>query len=295
MTKTKALTQVEKMKGIISADSVKKQFENALADSAPLFVASVIDLYGSDKYLQKCNPGDVIKEALKAAVLRLPINKSLGFAYVIPYKNQPQFQIGYKGLIQLAMRTGAYKYINADKLFEGELIKQDKLTGEIEIGQPTGKKVTNYFAFIETMNGFRKTICWTKEQVVEHAKRFSQSYNSKTSPWKTDFDAMAIKTVLKALLGKYGIMSIEMTQAFVSDSDPLKMKIDTEIAENANTELINLAPESPEPEQPKKETPKPGNVVDAEMPPDLEPTAEEKQAIIDAEIAESEQEPDFCK
>ena len=100
---SKSLTPVQKMKSIINADSVQEQFRNALKDGAPLFIASLIDIYSNDKYLQQCPPQAVIMEALKAATLKLPINKNLGFAYIVPYKNEPQFQIGYKGYIQLAM------------------------------------------------------------------------------------------------------------------------------------------------------------------------------------------------
>jgi recombination protein RecT len=233
---------------VIQSPTVQEQFRNALGENSGMFVASLIDLYASDTYLQKCEPGKVVMEALKAATLKLPINKSLGFAYVIPYKNkagqqEPQFQMGYKGLIQLAMRTGQYRYINADKVLEGELKRHDKMTGEIELGEPTGSKVIGYFAMIETVNGFRKVIFWTRDQVEAHAKRFSKAYNSTHSPWKTDFDAMALKTLLKSLLGKYGIMSIEIANAFSKDSDADEDP-QAEIDANANSEFIDIEPES---------------------------------------------------
>lgn len=248
---TRPATPVDKLKIALSTDSVKEQFRNALADSAPLFIASLIDLYGGDKYLRECSPSEVIMEALKAATLRLPINKSLGFAYVIPYKKTPTFQMGYKGYIQLAMRTGQYRYINAGAVHEGELIRHDKLTGELVLGEPTGEEVVGYFAFMETINGFRKTVYWAKEQVEAHAKRFSKTYNTGASPWKTDFDAMALKTMLRNLLSKYGIMSVEMTNALSYDSadsvdadfhvpddkaKQLTRKINNESDEDSNTE-----------------------------------------------------------
>jgi len=128
---TKDLTIVQKFKDVINVDSVQEQFRNALQEGAPLFVASLIDIFSSDKNLQKCEPKAVIMEALKAATLKLPINKNLGFAYIIPYGDVPYFQLGYKGYIQLAMRTGQYRYINADVVYEGELVYHDKLTGEV--------------------------------------------------------------------------------------------------------------------------------------------------------------------
>ena len=251
----------DKIKEIMSMPSVREQFENCLGDSSRQFVASLIDLYGSDNYLQQCEPKAVVMEALKAATLKLPINKSLGFAYVIPYKNkgkqEPQFQIGYKGLIQLAMRTGKYRHINADCVCAGELKKHDKLTGEIELGEPTGPQVVGYFAMIETVNGFRKVVYWPRDKVESHAKRFSKSFNSDYSPWKSDFDTMALKTLLKHLLSKYGIMSIDMEQALVEDAKDFDSSIDAEIADNANTgDFIDVEPE-PEPTSEKGENPEP--------------------------------------
>ncbi len=237
MTKAKGLIQkatgsatktpakpIDRLKNILSAESVQEQFKSVLAENSGAFVASIIDLYNTDKYLQACDPKAVVMEALKAASLKLPINKQLGFAWIVPYKNKqgqqvPTFQVGYKGYIQLCMRTGAYRYINADVVYEGELVKQDKLTGEIEIdtAKRTGDKKVGYFAFIETLNGFRKTRYMSVEEVTRHAKQFSKSFSRQSSVWTTDFDAMALKTCLRLLLSKYGIMSIEMQQAYVED------------------------------------------------------------------------------
>lgn len=220
---------VQKLKKTLNADSVQQQFKNALKENAALFIASLIDLFANDKYLQQCDPNAVIMEALKAATLKLPINKSLGFAYIVPYKNSkaqnytPTMIIGYKGYLQMAQRTAQYKYINADCVFEGESIEQDRLTGEIYIsGDPSSEKAIGYFAHIETLNGFRKTIFWSKAKVVDHAKRYSQSYASDYSPWKKQFDTMAIKTVLRHLLSRYGIMSVDMAQAVDIDSGDYK-------------------------------------------------------------------------
>lgn len=215
---------IDRLKSILYADSVQEQFKNVLKENAGAFVASIIDLYNTDKTLQACDPKAVVMEALKAASLKLPVNKQLGFAWIVPYKQNgryiPTFQLGYKGYIQLCMRTGAYRYINADVVYEGELVKQDKLTGEIEIdpSQRTSDKKIGYFAFIETLNGFRKTLYMTVEEVTKHAQQFSKSYGNKNSAWATDFDAMALKTCLRLLLSKYGVMSVEMQQAYIQDS-----------------------------------------------------------------------------
>ncbi|MDY6910767.1 MAG: recombinase RecT [Chloroflexota bacterium] len=241
--------QTDKLKQVMIQPSIQEQFRNALGENSGLFVSSLIDLYASDKYLQQCNPSKVAMEALKAATLKLPINKSLGFAYVIPYKNkgqqEPQFQIGYKGLIQLAQRSGKYRYINAGPVKEGQIKHRDRLTGEIEIGEPTGPNAVGYFAMIETINGFRKVVYWSLEEVKAHAKRFSKSYNSNYSPWKTDFDAMATKTVLKHLLSKYGIMSIDMAHVMEQDNDRrVDAEVQAEIEENANGDFIDVGAEA---------------------------------------------------
>lgn len=216
---------IDRLTSMLSTESVERQFRNALADSAPLFIASLIDLYGADASLQACDPKAVIMEALKAATLKLPINKALGLAYIVPFKNKqgkyvPTFMIGYRGYVQLAMRTGQYRYINADVAYEGELKSSDKLTGHIDLsGEKTSDKVVGYFAHITTLNGFEKTVYISRPDVEKHAKRFSAFFGSASSPWKTDFDAMAIKTALRKLLGKYGIMSVETQGAFIHDYD----------------------------------------------------------------------------
>lgn len=224
--KTAVARPIDKLKNILAAQSVQEQFQSVLKENAGAFVASIIDLYNTDRTLQMCDPKNVVMEALKAASLKLPINKQLGFAWIVPYRDSktgqyiPTFQLGYKGYIQLCMRTGAYRYINADVVYEGELVKNDKLTGEIEIDpeQRTSNKKIGYFAFIETLNGFRKTLYMTVDEVTKHAQQYSKSYSSKNSVWATDFDAMALKTCLRLLLSKYGIMSVEMQQAYIEDS-----------------------------------------------------------------------------
>lgn len=230
---------VDVLKSVLNAPSVQGQFQNALGSNSNSFVASIIDLYNTDKSLQTCNPSQVVMEALKAAVLKLPINRALGYAYILPFKNKgvltPTFIIGYKGLIQLAMRTGQYRYINADVVYEGEIAGRDKLTGSIDFtGQKKSDKVIGYFAHIELLNGFRKTLYSTVEEIAKHAKmyaptlKFSKDITVESLAklagkeptgigWTNSFDDMAIKTVLRELLSKYGYLSIEMQSAIVQD------------------------------------------------------------------------------
>lgn len=201
---------------------LKEQFKSVLGNNAEAFIGSVIDLYSSDSKLAECEPGKVLLEALKAATLDLPINKQLGFAYIVPYKEKgiqtPHFQIGYKGLIQLCMRSGAYKYLNAGCVYEGMEVKTDVLTGEVDInGEPESDGIIGYFAYLETLNGFKKAAYWTKEKVQKHAQKFSKSYEYGSSVWQSDFDSMAQKTVLRNLLSKWGVMSVQMSTAMVGD------------------------------------------------------------------------------
>lgn len=261
---------VDVLKGILKADSVEEQFRNALGKSSQAFVSSIISLYNGSPLLQQCNPKQVVMEALKAATLGLPIDPNLGFSWVIPYNNSvklpdgryekqmtPTFQIGSRGYIQLAMRTGQYRTINADIVYEGELQKVDKLTGEINFqGERKSDNVIGYFAYMEMLNGFSKTLYVTKDQVEAHAKRFSKSYNSKSSPWSSDFDEMALKTVVKRLLSKYGYLSIEMAGA-VSDETNGDAMIDRDRAiESSEAQVIDIddAQEgSPDPQQEPEE------------------------------------------
>lgn len=235
---------VQKLKAIINTESVQEQFKNALDKGAPLFIASLIDIYSNDEYLKKCPPQAVIMEALKAATLKLPINKNLGFAYIVPYKETPQMQIGYKGYIQLAMRTGQYRYINADVVYDGEFKGYNKITGELDLsGEAKSENIIGYFAYIETVNGFKKSVYWTKDKVTSHAKRYSKSYHNKNSAWQSNFDEMALKTMLRHLLSKYGVMSIEMMTAFTADSADERTpeaRAQDEVAANANDEYIDI-------------------------------------------------------
>jgi len=249
------ITPVQKLKSVLNAESVQEQFRNALKENASSFVASLIDLYASDKYLQECNPNQVVMEALKAATLKLPINKQLGFAYIVPYKKVPQFQLGYKGYIQLAMRTGQYKYLNAGIVYEGMEVKKDILTGKVEIsGEPKSDKAIGYFTYMELLNGFSKTLYMTKDEIINHAKKHSKSYGNKNGAWSTNFDEMAMKTTTRLLLSKYGILSTDMIAALTSDTaDDTETEVAKEIEENANKEVIDVDYEVAEKTETQKE------------------------------------------
>ncbi len=254
---------VDRLKAILNVESIQTQFRNALKENAPSFISSIVELFSSDTYLQQCDPNAVIMEAFKAATLKLPINKQLGFAYIVPYKKNgvqaPQFQIGYKGYIQLAMRTGQYRYINADAIKEGMATKRDILTGQIDFsGEPASDKTIGYFAYIELLNGFSKALYVTKDEVIAHAQKYSKSYKNEGSAWHSNFDEMAIKTALRRLLSHYGILSTEMLSALTNDSDLSEEEtVEREIANHANSETIDITPNSP-PEADNRAKPEPG-------------------------------------
>lgn len=161
-------------------------------------------LFIGDKALQQCRPKLVLGECLKAAALQLPINKQLGFAYVVAYKGVPQFQIGYRGLIQLCMRTGQYKHINAGEVYEGEYKGFSKLTGELDIsGERISDTVIGYFAYLETLNGFTHSAYWTKEEVTKHAQKYSKSFNYSSPAWRP--------ILTKWLLRPYSVICCHIT------------------------------------------------------------------------------------
>lgn len=253
------------LKKLFDKESVSSQFKNALKDKSEMFMASVIDVFGSDNMLQKCSPASVIQESLKAALLNLPINKSLGFAYIVPFKGKAQMQIGYKGLIQLSLRTGQYQNINAGVVYEGQLLSQNHLTGEIKLSsERKSDKVVGYFAYFRLINGFERSEYWSYEEVHEHAKKYSKSYGSSYSPWKTAEHKMGKKTVIKSLLSTYGIMTTEMASAVTADNDNIDVPED-----KANTEIIDIIPDD----------------VDATTG---EITPEEEIKIVEEEIASQE-------
>lgn len=248
-------TGIAKLKAVLNAESVQEQFQNALAENKDLFIASIIDLYNGDKSLQECNPNAIVMEALKAAVLDLPISRSLGFAYIVVYKNKkkvtdpqtgrtdyvivptPTFIPGYKGYIQLAMRTGQYRTINADMVYEGELRTVNRLSGEVALdGKRTSDKVVGYFCYFQLLNGYSKTLFMSVEEMAKYAKRYAPGIKkdttiaqliakandgivSKNVGWEGNFNDMALKTVIRRLISKYGYLSIKMQNAIGHDTE----------------------------------------------------------------------------
>lgn len=252
MANTSLTVKVDQFKGILNSQTIRAQLKNSLKDNAGAFMSSMIDLYSGDTVLQSCDPEKVALECMKAAAIKLPISKALGFAYIVPYKKSgdfiPTFIIGYKGLIQLAQRTGLYKTINASPVYEGVYQGEDWLTGEIDLGgEKVSDKVIGFVAYFRLVNGFEKSLYMSQEEMQTWAKRYSKSYNSDYSPWKTEFEKMGCKTVLRRLIGTYGAMSIEM-QDITPDDDDAENRSKRDIVSNANMVDVDMqsAPEQPQ-------------------------------------------------
>lgn len=229
------------VKSIFEKDTVKNKLQDMLGKKANGFITSVLQISTNNALLAKADPMTVYNAAMIAATLDLPINQNLGFAWIVPYKGQAQFQMGWKGYVQLAQRTGQYKRINVTKVYETQFKGFNYLTEELNADftiEPSGD-VVGYAAYFCLHNGYEKLVYWTKKQAEDHGKRFSQSYSR--GPWSTDFDAMAMKSVLKNTLSKWGILSVEMQKAVHTDSAVIKDENGT-VVEYVDNQPVNELP-----------------------------------------------------
>jgi len=209
------------IKGFFQSDQVKQKFAELLGGRSQAYITSVLSAVNQNQLLTKCEPQSIYMAAMMAASLNLPVNPSIGASYIVPYGTKATLQVGFKGFIQLALRSGQFKTISATPIYEGQLIEENPLTGFVfDFKANKSEKVIGYAAYFSLLNGFEKTLYMTKEQIEAHGKRFSKTYTS--GPWKTDFDAMACKTVLKQLIDKYAPKSIEMQRAQIADQAVIK-------------------------------------------------------------------------
>lgn len=230
-TQKKEPTPVERIKNLLNSDEVTKKFKDLLGKRAQGFIVSVMQVVASNDLLKKSEPASVYAAAATAAILDLPLNNNFGFAYIVPYakddidnegkqirKQYAQFQMGYKGFIQLAQRSGLFKTISVTEVYEGQLIEENPLTGFVfDFPKRKSDKIIGYASYFELLNGFQKTMYMNKDMAERHGKKYSQTYKQGFGLWKTDFDTMSMKTVLKLLLSKYAPLSIEMQRAVISD------------------------------------------------------------------------------
>lgn len=263
-----AAKEAKTLKGMLEMPAYKNKFNEMLGKKAAGFMSSIIAVTNNNKYLAKANPATVIGAAAQAAMLDLPINQSLGFAYIVPYGNEAQFQLGYKGYIQLAQRSGQYVDIGAKTVYEGELEYENRLLDKFKFGERTGDKVIGYLAYFRLTNGFEKMLFMELDEMIAHAKKYGKNYKGGTDKWGlTDFNTMAEKTVLKRLLSKYGPLSIEsiqMSQALSNDGGVISMNKDGEFDVKFDGETIDAEYEEPAAEEPSGDTYNvAGEIIDA--------------------------------
>jgi recombination protein RecT len=218
------------VKAMIGSPAMKAKFAELLQERASGFLCALGSLAANGD-ISRCNPGSVIAAAFVAASLDLPINKELGLAWIVPYKGFGQFQLGYKGYVQLALRTGQYERMNAF------VVNKECVCGYDEVGEPVidfnkldrSKEVYGYAFAFKLSNNFTKVAMWTKEEVTDHMVKFSKGYKGKDSPWQTSFDAMGLKTVTANTLKRWGPLSVQLQTAMFHDQG-----VQTEIGGEVN-------------------------------------------------------------
>jgi recombination protein RecT len=265
LVQSKANTKMG-MTAYLTQDAVKDQINKVIGGkNGTRFITAIISAVNNNEQLQQCTNQSILSAALLGESLNLSPSPMLGYYYLVPFNDKnkgkvAQFQIGYKGLIQLAIRSGQYKKINVMAIKEGELEYFDPLNEDIKVNLMVSDwnarekaKTIGYYATFELTNGFKKSIYWSKEQMEAHAEQYSMGYKAKKGYtfWEKDFDAMAYKTMLRQLLSKWGIMSTEMMSAIDSDEavineDGTKTYVETE-------EIIDAPAAEPKKEEKKPE------------------------------------------
>lgn len=241
----KGVNVVSQVRTMLEGEKVKARMAEMLGNKSPQFITSVVNTVNASAQLQKCEPTSIMAAVFVAASFDLPIDPNLGFAAIVPYKAKrkegkqwveyyaAQFQLMYKGIIQLAWRTGEYERMSCSEIYADELISYNPIKCECEFVTDfsnctqrelgDSSNIVGYYAWFKLKNGGSQELYMTKQQVMNHARKYSQSYrydlndNKKSSRWSTDFDAMAKKTVIKLLLSKWGILSIQMQTAIQED------------------------------------------------------------------------------
>jgi recombination protein RecT len=201
------------------SEAIQQHMQKALGDKSKSFATSVLGIINSTTALQKCDPASIYQCALVATTLDLPLNQNLGLAYIIPYGNKAQFQIGYKGFIQLAQRSGKFLSINAVQVFENDTDEDVRKRLTSFLPQKANGKLIGYCAYFKLLNGYEQILSMSIEDLQKHGKKFSKSFGGL---WTNDFESMARKTVLKLLIQRFAPMSIEMQHAEIADQSVVK-------------------------------------------------------------------------
>lgn len=238
----------QKFSVAMQTEGYKNLINNTLGDPkrASAFVTAITSAVSTNPSLQECDPATILSAGLLGETLQLSPSPALGQYYLVPFNDRKlgrkvaQFQLGYKGYIQLAIRSGQYKKLNVLPIKEGELIKYDPLNEDIEVhlieddAEREKAETIGYYAMFEYLNGFRKVIYWSKDRMEAHALEYSQGYRAKKGYtfWEKDFDAMACKTMLRQLISKWGIMSIDFQKAYEADMGVLRPGDNVEYVDN---------------------------------------------------------------
>nr|DAS98855.1 MAG TPA: RecT protein [Caudoviricetes sp.] len=251
------------LKTLLASPAIIKRLEEIIGKNTGSFCASLIQISNSNALLQRAEPNTVISAAIVAATLNLPINNALGFAYIVPFNNskagmvEAQFQIGYKGLIQLAMRSGQIKRLVTTEIYANQIISRNPIKGyefDFDIQPEKHEPAVGYYAYMELVNGFIAEAYMSVEDVQAHAARYSQTYKKGYGVWKDNFDEMAKKTVMKQLLSKYAPMSIELQRATLADQSVIhEIPADDTVIDAAYSYPDNDSRE-PDETQPEKPT-----------------------------------------
>ena len=249
------VAKVEKKEGIaafLAKEAVKANVESVVGvKDSQRFISSVVSAVQTNPGLAECTNQSILSAALLGHSLNLPQSPQIGMFYFVPYEDkkkgikEAQFQLSYRGMLQLAMRSGQYKTIHVTDIKQGELSSYNPIEDEyefapeIDINKRIKLPTIGYYAFFELINGAKKGIYWSKEQMDAHAKKYSASYRNgySNSLWQSDFDAMAKKTMLRQLISKWGIMSVEMERAYVGDQAVIR--------EDGTPDYIDNIPDEP--------------------------------------------------
>ena len=246
----------------ITTDKFQRAINNTLQDPnrARRFTSSIISAVSANPALQECEAGTIVSAALLGESLNLSPSPQLGQYYLVPFNDnknhckKAQFQLGYKGYIQLAIRSGYYKKLNVLAIKKGELVKFDPLEEEIEVQliddeeQREQAETIGYYAMFEYQNGFKKAIYWSKSKMEQHALKYSQCYKARKGYtfWEKDFDGMAYKTMLRQLISKWGIMSIEMQDVYSKDMAVINEDGETEYIDTIDTTYTEVEQQEPD-------------------------------------------------
>lgn len=275
----------EKKMGIASflaQEAIRANVESVVGQKdSQRFISSVVSAVQTNPQLKECSNASILSAALLGHSLNLPQSPQIGMFYMVPFKNkngtEAVFQLSYRGMLQLAMRSGQYKSINVTDIRENELIGYDPIQDKYEFkpekdfAKRAELKIIGYYAFFEMLNGFYKGIYWTKEQVEAHAKKYSASYRNgwSTSIWKSDFNAMAKKTLLRQLIGRWGVMSVDLERAYVGDQAVIR--------EDGTPDYVDNIADEPFKAQNPYEEESTDNIVD------VEPEAVKEVEVTDGE------------